>query len=134
MRVLDFTPVDAAQLAPPVRTIGAERVYLTPAREIRLSRIELDGTGLHHSSSICFDMPGPQILAVLSGAVEVRPADGAPLTVTSGHALWITDDDPDVIVRAASARAVFYRALVPVAVPASDGVSASASAAATAAE
>ncbi|MDH3010767.1 MULTISPECIES: mannose-6-phosphate isomerase, class I [Gordonia] len=134
LRVLDFTPVDAAQMAPPVRMIGAERVYLTPAPEFRLSRIELDGTGLHHSSSICFDMPGPQILAVLSGAVEVRPGDGAPLTVKSGHALWITDDDPDVIVRAASARAVFYRALVPVAVSATEGVSASATAAATATE
>ncbi|MBD0859750.1 mannose-6-phosphate isomerase, class I [Gordonia sp. zg691] len=121
LRVLDFTPVDAAALSPPVRTIGAERIYLTPAPEFRLSRVELDGTGLHHASSISFDMPGPQILAVLSGAVEVRPAGGAPLTVPAGRALWITHDDPDVTVHAASARAVFYRALVPVSVTARPG-------------
>lgn len=131
LRVLDFTPVDVADLTPQVRTIGAERVYLTPAPEFRLSRVELDGTGLHHASSICFDMPGPQILAVLSGAVEVRPMGGTPLTVTAGRAMWITDDDPDVIVRAASARAVFYRALVPAAVTADHGLT---STVATAAE
>ncbi|MEO9327327.1 mannose-6-phosphate isomerase, class I [Gordonia aurantiaca] len=121
LRVLDFTPVDPADLAPSVRTLGAEQIYLTPAPEFRLSRIELDGTGLHHASSICFDMPGPQILAVLSGAIEVRPVGGTPLTIPAGRALWITDSDPDVIVHAASSRAVFYRALVPVAVSAVEG-------------
>ncbi|WP_168706276.1 mannose-6-phosphate isomerase, class I [Gordonia paraffinivorans] len=116
LRILDFTPVDPADLTPSVRTLGAEQIYLTPAPEFRLSRVELDGTGLRHASSICFDMPGPQILSVLSGAIEVRPVDGTPLTVPAGRALWITDSDPDVIVHAASSRTVFYRALVPVAV------------------
>ncbi|MCH5643756.1 MULTISPECIES: mannose-6-phosphate isomerase, class I [unclassified Gordonia (in: high G+C Gram-positive bacteria)] len=116
LRVLDFTPVDIGDLSPSIRTVGAERVYLTPADEFRLSRVELDGTGLHRASSISFDMPGPQILAVLSGTVEVRPPEGPALTIPAGQAAWISDADPDVVVRAASSRAVFFRALVPVAV------------------
>lgn len=114
LRVLDFTPVSRDDLSPAVRTVNAERIYLTPAREFRLSRIELDGTGLHHASSISFDMPGPQILAVLRGIVEVRSATGGPTTVRAGQAIWISDDDPDVVVRAASAKVTFFRALVPV--------------------
>lgn len=114
LRVLDFTPVDVPDLIPAIRTVGAERIYLTPAPEFRLSRVELDGTGMTQPSSISFDMPGPQILAVLSGTIEVRPAGGAPLAVTAGRAAWLTDADPDVVVRAASARAVFFRALVPI--------------------
>ncbi|GAA1480913.1 mannose-6-phosphate isomerase, class I [Gordonia sinesedis] len=115
LRVLDFHPVDVADLTPEVHTVGAERIYLTPAPEFQLSRIELDGTGLQHASSICFDVPGPQILAVLSGAIEVRaPGDGS-ITVPAGRAVWLADDDPDVVVRADSSRAVFYRALVPIA-------------------
>lgn len=117
LRVLDFTPVTPEQLAPAVHTVNAERIYLTPAREFRLSRVELDGTGLHHASSISFDMPGPQILAVLRGTVEVRTATGATTTVRAGQAIWIAADDPNVTVRAAAAKATFFRALVPVAPP-----------------
>ncbi|MFW0792592.1 mannose-6-phosphate isomerase, class I [Gordonia sp. CPCC 205515] len=117
LRVLDFTPADPADLTPPIRTVGDERIYLTPAPEFRLSRVELEGTGLHHASSICFDMPGPQILAVLHGTVEARSKGDEPIAIHAGQALWITDDEPDVIVRAASSRAVFYRALVPVGAP-----------------
>ncbi|NDK88067.1 mannose-6-phosphate isomerase, class I [Gordonia desulfuricans] len=114
LRVLDFTPVAVADLVPRIRTVGAERVYLTPAPEFRLSRVELDGTGMTGPSSISFDMPGPQILAVLSGTIEIRPVGGAPIRVPCGQAAWLTDADPDVVVRADSARAVFFRALVPI--------------------
>ena len=113
LRVLNFTPADPAELSPTFRTVGAERIYLTPAPEFRLSRIELDGTGLRHASSISFDMPGPQILAVLSGAIEVRAVGGGAVTVPAGQGLWLADSDPDVVVRAASSKAVFFRALVP---------------------
>lgn len=115
LRVLDFSPVSVADLTPPSRTVGAEHIYLTPAPEFRLSRVELDGTGLHQPPSISFDMPGPQILAVLSGTVEVRPPGGEPRQVAAGQAMWIDDADPDVIVHAASSRSVFYRARVPLA-------------------
>ncbi|AZG48771.1 mannose-6-phosphate isomerase, class I [Gordonia insulae] len=114
LRVLDFTPAAVEDITPPIRMVGAERVYLTPAPEFRLSRVELDGTGLVYASSICFDMPGPQILAVLSGSVEVRSMGGVVTTVPAGQAVWIGDAEPDVVVHAASSRAVFFRARVPV--------------------
>lgn len=114
LRVLDFTPVALADLSPTVRNLNAERIYLTPAADFRLSRVELDGTGLVHASSISFDMPGPQILLTTAGAIEVRPIDGSPsATVPAGAGAWIPDSDPDVVVHAAASRAVFYRALVP---------------------
>ncbi|RPA13041.1 mannose-6-phosphate isomerase, class I [Gordonia sp. OPL2] len=115
LRVLDFTPADVADITPRIRTVGAERIYLTPAPEFRLSRVELDGTGLLYASSICFDMPGPQILTVLQGSIDVRPAGGHPISVRAGQAIWIGDDEPDVVVHATASRAVFFRALVPVA-------------------
>lgn len=114
LRVLDFTPVELPDLIPAVRTAGAERIYLTPAPEFRLSRVELDGTGMTQPSSISFDMPGPQILAVLSGTIEIRPVGGTPVTVPAGRAAWLSDSDPDVVVRADCARAVFFRVLVPI--------------------
>ena len=114
LRVLDFTPVPVAELRPTVRTLGAERIYLTPAAEFRLSQVELDGTGLRRSQSISFDMPGPQMLAVLGGTIEVRTAAGDSATVPAGSALWLAAGDPDVVVRAASSRATFCRVLVPV--------------------
>ncbi|WAC56112.1 mannose-6-phosphate isomerase, class I [Gordonia sp. SL306] len=113
LRVLDFTPADVAEITAPIRTVGAERVYLTPAPEFRLSRVELDGTGLRYASSVCFDMPGPQILAVLHGSIDVRPMGGEATTIPAGRAIWIGDAEPDVVVHAGSSRAVFFRALVP---------------------
>ncbi|MFT4124920.1 MAG: mannose-6-phosphate isomerase, class I [Gordonia sp. (in: high G+C Gram-positive bacteria)] len=113
LRVLDFAPVAPADLMPRIRTVGAERIYLTAAPEFRLSRVELDGTGMAAPSSISFDMPGPQILAVLTGAIEIRPPGGPAITVPAGRAAWLTDADPDVTVHADASRAVFFRALVP---------------------
>ncbi|GED98322.1 mannose-6-phosphate isomerase, class I [Gordonia crocea] len=112
LRVLDFTPVSQAELSPAVSVLGAERIYTTPAPEFRLSRVELDGTGMHHPSTISFDMPGPQILAVTAGRIDVR-GGGETITAASGQAVWLADADPDVIVAAASSKATFYRARVP---------------------
>ncbi|MGB3605080.1 mannose-6-phosphate isomerase, class I [Gordonia sp. (in: high G+C Gram-positive bacteria)] len=113
LRVLDFRPVTLEQLMPEVRGLGAERIYLTPAPEFRLSRIELDGTGMQSAKSISFDMPGPQMLSVMSGRIVVEGADGSRLIAGPGDAVWLSDSDPDVLVRAESAKAVFFRALVP---------------------
>ncbi|MGB3699447.1 MAG: mannose-6-phosphate isomerase, class I [Gordonia sp. (in: high G+C Gram-positive bacteria)] len=118
LRVLDFRPVSMAQLMPEVRGLGAERIYVTPAAEFRLSRVELDGTGLHAAQSISFDMPGPQVLAVMSGRIAVERAGAAGaaadlLKAGPGDAVWLSDADPDVVVRAISSNAVFFRALVP---------------------
>ena len=112
LRVLDFTPVAASDVTPTLRTLNAELIYQTPISEFRLSMVELDGTGIHKPSSILFDVPGPQILLCTSGAIELRGADTS-LLVPQGHAVWLADCDPDVVVHAASARSVFFRALVP---------------------
>ncbi|GAA3046423.1 mannose-6-phosphate isomerase, class I [Gordonia defluvii] len=112
LRVLDFTPVSPAQLSPTESVLGAERIYTTPAPEFRLSRVDLDGTGMHLPATISFDMPGPQILAVTAGRIDVR-GGGTVVTADSGQAVWLADADPDVIVAAASSKATFYRARVP---------------------
>lgn len=113
LRILDFRPVSRTELMPSVTPVGAERVYLTPAPEFRLSRIELDGTGLARPGSIGFDLPGPQILTVTRGRIEVTVADGDSVVVDCGDALWLADEDPAVTVRADSSTAVFFRARVP---------------------
>ncbi|MFT3714548.1 MAG: mannose-6-phosphate isomerase, class I [Gordonia sp. (in: high G+C Gram-positive bacteria)] len=112
LKILDFTPVGRDQLVPKVESVGAERVYLTPAPQFRLSRVELDGTGMQHASTISFDMPGPQILIVTEGRIEVD-GGGHKIKVESGQGLWLADADPDVLVRAASSHAVVFRARVP---------------------
>ncbi|MEZ5209785.1 mannose-6-phosphate isomerase, class I [Gordonia sp. (in: high G+C Gram-positive bacteria)] len=116
LRVLDFHPVSRAELMPDIQTVGAERIYLTPAPEFRLSRVELDGTALRAPASVSFDMPGPQILTVTAGRIEVAGPDGRRCTVRCGDALWLADSDPDVVVHAASAHAVFFRSRVPLTV------------------
>ncbi|AUH68388.1 MULTISPECIES: mannose-6-phosphate isomerase, class I [Gordonia] len=113
LRVLDFHPVSIDALMPQVRSLGTERVYLTPAPEFRLSRVELDGTGLHAAQSISFEMAGPQILAVISGRVAVEGSGGELLKAGPGDAVWLSAADPDVVVRAISSGAVFFRAMVP---------------------
>ncbi|MBJ7289866.1 mannose-6-phosphate isomerase, class I [Williamsia sp.] len=113
LAVLDFAPTAPSELLPGIHTLGAERIYSTPASEFRLSRVELDGTGLQRTSSISFDAAGPQILTVIAGTIEIRTPDGRVLSVPAGSSAWLGDADPDVVVRAASSRSVFFRALVP---------------------
>ncbi|EGD56900.1 mannose-6-phosphate isomerase, class I [Gordonia neofelifaecis] len=114
LRVLDFRPVTVEALKPDVRSLGAERIYLTPAPEFRLSRIELDGTGVHAAQSISLDVTGPQILAVISGRVAVEGTGGGEhLKAGPGDAVWLSAADPDVVVRAVSSNAVVFRAIVP---------------------
>lgn len=112
MRVLDFTPVIPGDIAPSIHTLNAELIYQTPAAEFRLSKVELDGTGLRRPSSILFDVPGPQILLCTTGSIELRGPSGH-LLVPQGQAVWLGDNDPDVIVHAASAHTIFFRGLVP---------------------
>ncbi|MCZ4548735.1 mannose-6-phosphate isomerase, class I [Williamsia sp. 1138] len=112
LRVLDFTPVAPADIAPTVHTVNTELIYQAPASEFRLSKVELDGTGMRRPSSILFDVPGPQILLCTSGSIELR-GSAKHLLVPQGSAAWIGDDEPDVVVHAASAHSTFFRTLVP---------------------
>ncbi|MCF8590057.1 mannose-6-phosphate isomerase, class I [Gordonia liuliyuniae] len=113
LRVLDFTPVSLDELTPESTTVGSELVYLTPAPEFRLSRVHLDGTGMHQPSSVSFGVSGPQIIAVLSGRITVSAGDGHDVTASACDAVWIADSDPDVVVHAASSDTEFVRAFVP---------------------
>ncbi|WP_082080274.1 mannose-6-phosphate isomerase, class I [Williamsia herbipolensis] len=122
LAVLDFATSAPADLHPHIHVLGAEKIYSTPAPEFRLSRIDLDGTGLQRSSSISLDAAGPQILTVIDGTIEVRSHTGEVVSVSAGHSLWLGDADPDVVVRAASSSAVFFRALVPAPRPVADGL------------
>lgn len=112
LRVLDFSPVSVADIAPTMHTLNAELIYQTPATEFRLSKVELDGTGMRRPSSILFDVPGPQILLCTSGSIELR-GPSTHLVVPQGSAVWLGDDDPDIVVHAASAHSTFFRGLVP---------------------
>lgn len=112
LRVLDFSPVSVADIAPSMHTLNAELIYQTPATEFRLSKVELDGTGMRRPSSILFDVPGPQILLCTSGSIELR-SPSTHLVVPQGSAVWLGDDDPDIVVHAASAHSTFFRGLVP---------------------
>ncbi|WP_026918313.1 mannose-6-phosphate isomerase, class I [Gordonia shandongensis] len=111
LRVLDFHPAPMDELVARVRSEGAERIYLTPAAEFRLSYVELDVDG--PASSIGFDMPGPQVLAVMSGRIVVETTGGETVEAGPGDAVWLADSDPDVTVRALSSATTFFRALVP---------------------
>lgn len=116
LRVVDFAPVRAVPVAMrAAQPAGrSEYVYDTPAPEFRLSRIELDATGLHHSVSIGLSNPGPQILVCTKGAARVRSggSGGTVLDLAQGEALWIPASDPEVEVHAESARAQVFRAVV----------------------
>ncbi len=110
MRVLDFT--DGPVLPLRARPVDDhERVFDTPAREFRLSAIELE-EGL----SVSRDVRGPEVLLCTRGDVIVAPADGsAPLALGRGQAAFVpasTERYTLSRVHTAEARAYLYRATV----------------------
>ena len=71
MRVLDFHDGPVAPVR--ARAVDAhERVWDTPAREFRLSALDL-GAG----AEISRDVRGPEILLCTAGSVTIRPGDGS---------------------------------------------------------
>jgi len=64
LRVLDFSPIDAAPLLP--ARSGPESVYATPAAEFRLSRLDLTG------GPCSLRATGPEILLVTAGAAVAQ--------------------------------------------------------------
>jgi mannose-6-phosphate isomerase len=111
MRVLDFSdgPVHAVR----AHAIDAhERVWDTPAREFRLSAIELgDGDG----DVVTRKVRGPEILVSTKGTVAITPADGSPVVVLEpGCSAFVPAATGSYAVRSntPSARASLYRATV----------------------
>lgn len=98
MRILDLS---AGPVSSPVpRRVGlAEEVYDTPAREFRLSRLQVppgpgsaaavgvDGAATGHGP-LKLGPVGPQILLVTAGTLAVQGA-GDPIGVPRGRAAWV---------------------------------------------
>jgi mannose-6-phosphate isomerase len=73
MRVLDFADGPVSPIR--ARAIDAhERVWDTPAREFRLSAIELSGP----DDAVTRAVRGPEIVVCTKGALRITPADGSP--------------------------------------------------------
>ena len=113
MRVLDFSdgPVHAVR----ARAVDAhERVWDTPAREFRLSAIEL-GANDDAGDVVTRKVRGPEILVSTKGTVAITPADGSPVVVLEpGCSAFVPAATGSYAVRAnpPSAGASLYRATV----------------------
>ncbi len=117
MRVLDFSDGPVAPIRAQVLD-AHERVWETPAREFRLSRIDLDAGG----EAVTRTSRGPEILLCTQGTVEIVPADGsAPVVLPPGASAFVPATTGDYAVQARNAedaqkqppsRASLYRATV----------------------
>lgn len=110
MRVLDFAdgPVHAVRAR---RVDAHERVWDTPAREFRLSAIDLAA-----GESVERDVLGPEILLCTEGNVRVVPRDGSPERVLPrGSSAFVPASTAKYALRPARTedrRASLYRASV----------------------
>ncbi|WP_395726444.1 mannose-6-phosphate isomerase, class I [Nakamurella sp.] len=91
MKVLDFGPGEQPILHGDPGDTG-EWVYRTPAPEFRLSRLQPgpDRREITH--------PGPQVLLVVDGSIEVSDGRGTVLVVPRGRSVWIGAQDGPVWV------------------------------------
>ncbi len=94
MKVLDFSPGDQPVLHGDPGIAG-EWVYRTPAPEFRLSRL-VPGPDRREITH-----PGPQVLLVVDGSIEVADGRGRVVSVPRGRSLWIGAHDGPVWVSGA---------------------------------
>ena len=110
MGVLDFVDGPAAVVR--ARHLDEhERVWDTPAREFRLSAIEVGATP---AAPVAREVRGPEILLCARGTVVVSPADGSPeVTLTGGAAAFVPASTGRYHLRAAgNASGYLFRATV----------------------
>lgn len=110
MRVLDF--VDGPVTPVRARAVDAhERVWETPAREFRLSQLQVQ-TG----DSVTREVRGPEILLCTEGTAVVVPEDGSPeITLARGRSAFVPASTLQYAVRpgkTAPERVSLYRATV----------------------
>lgn len=92
LRVLDFTPTEAAALQPRTTIDGIELVYDTPAPEFAVSVLRL-GTGeVGHLIDAPARHDGPQVLLCTEGSAQVH-AKSSVLTLERGSSAWVAADD-----------------------------------------
>jgi len=108
MRVLDFTnePVPALRAQP---LDDHERVYLTPAREFRLSVLDMT-----HGYVASRAVQGPEIVLCTDGDAVLAPADGSPaLVLAKGASAFVPASTGRYDLHAgAEGHASLYRATV----------------------
>ena len=84
MRVLDFTSGPVTPLLPEPLASG-ERAYLTPAKEFRLSVIDLTRGAVERRT-----VHGPEILLCTEGSAVIAPGDGSPdVTLARGRSAFV---------------------------------------------
>ncbi|GAB3420828.1 class I mannose-6-phosphate isomerase [Flindersiella endophytica] len=96
--ILDFTPAAPRVLRP--ETSGVEAVYVTPAKEFRLSRVDVPV-----GESVPLEVDGPQILVCTSGSVSV--VGKQTVSLTPGHSAYAGADEGAVVL---SGEGTVYRA------------------------
>ncbi len=108
MRVLDFTDGPVAALRPE-RVDDHERVFLTPAREFRLSVLDVTSGNI-----VTRGVEGPEILLCTDGEAVLAPADGTPDRVLGkGCSAFVPAETGRYDLRAGSGgHASLYRATV----------------------
>jgi mannose-6-phosphate isomerase len=107
LKILSFESCESQVLE--ARAVSStESLYLTPAREFRLSRIEVS-SGRSHS---CGARHGPDCLIVLQGEATVLSA-GRELPLPRGGAVLVPSGLPYAVETRAS-QALLYRATVPI--------------------
>ena len=84
LRVLDFEPLLVEPLRPV--TQGGEHVYVTPAREFRLSYFDLSEAPLHVA------VDGPEIWLVTSGEGRLQQAGQGALVLGRGRSAFVSAD------------------------------------------
>ena len=108
MSVLDFTDGPIVPLAAE-KVDAVERVWVTVAREFRLSVLEVDAG--HQAAR---DVRGPEILLCTAGKALLKPRTGAPVTLERGGAAFVPAATGHYELSASDpeARATLYRATV----------------------
>jgi mannose-6-phosphate isomerase len=104
LRVLDFTPGKPEVLHPQPEESG-EQVFVTPAREFRLSRIPLD---IGAAVELC--TKAPQIVLCLEGEGRLISPDGRKLDLPRGASAYLRTAEEPVTIEGAG---VVCRATVP---------------------
>jgi mannose-6-phosphate isomerase len=84
LQVLDFEPMLVEPLLPQPTPTG-EQLYPTPAREFRLSRLEIEP-----EKSFGTSLRGPEILFCLRGSLTGSTYDGRKTELLRGHAAFVS--------------------------------------------
>jgi mannose-6-phosphate isomerase len=101
LRVLSFEPMTPPVITP-THLSDAEAVYVTPAADFRLSRIQLDG-------SVELNPFGPELLLCSEGSCIVTGTDSDPTALKQGESLFVSASTKELEI---AGKAALFRATV----------------------